>query len=110
MADACFGAGGIGPDADTVGGSCYVADPADTVLLCDRHFVHAGHHQYMLRTCDQTGNTVSHAVHIDQFPVQGNGIGAGEKIICSDDPAIEGPGFLRGFGFLSVKQYVVTLL
>ena len=39
--------------------------------------------------CNQASHTVAIAVDIDQLPVGGEGISAHQKIVCTDDPAIE---------------------
>lgn len=40
--------------------------------------------------CNQASHTVAIAVDIDQLPVGGEGISAHQKIVCTDDPRLQG--------------------
>ena len=96
-ASSCDRARGFGSYPDAVRRCGYVPDSANAVLYRGNHLVHAGNYQHMGRALNKTGNPVAVSVHVNQFSIQGDSVGAGEKIICGDDSAVEGSGFFRIF-------------
>ena len=98
------GAGSLFVQADTVCGSCDIADSVYTILHGGYELVHADDHYDLVRTVDQRCDTVAIAVDIDQFAVQSDGVCAHEINITAEGIAVHLLGLLRGLCLATVDQ------
>lgn len=80
----CFGA-----DADAVRWCGHGMDTTDTVFDVCNEFIHSGNYENMFRTVNQAGSPVSDTVYINQFTVCCDGVCAHQKVVGSDNFAVE---------------------
>lgn len=100
-------AGRLLAETDRVRRSSHIADAGEAALDVRHDLIHPGDDDDVFRACNQTRDAVAVAVDIDELAVQGDRVGAHEKIVRSDGIRVHGGSFLRRDRGAPVVQDIV---